>query len=373
MDFEEVRTLALENNAGLKAASLKVKESKSLIGSAFNFDKTDVYYHYDQNNLAFNNEPLKVFGVQQSFLFPTLYFRAKHLNKVGWAMESSRYDIQKQILEREIASAYHELQYAREKEKVCRYLDSIYLKFAHSSQRRFELGETNYLEKITAIAKQKELNYLFKQAQEDVLIAYSKLQKIAQTSEDLKITTKPIQKLELQNVEISLNAGLTLYNQRNEWYKTKSGLEKQQLLPDISLDYFQGSNPGLGDNLYGYQIGLKIPLLFSGNASKIKASNIAKDIAVEESVEYANRLLLKKEHLLGQLHKYEEALMYYEVEGQNLSEEILKTAIISYQNGEIDFFQYIQSLENAYNITLSYLENLHNYNQTVITINHLTL
>ena len=76
---------------------------------------------------------------------------------------------------------------------------------------------------------------------------------------------------------------------------------------------------------------------------------------------------------MGQLRKYEEALIYYENSGQNLSDEILKTASLSFQNGEIDFFQYIQSLENAYSITLSYLENLNNYNQTVIALNHLTL
>ncbi|NJW55661.1 hypothetical protein HC175_22360, partial [Salinimicrobium sp. CDJ15-91] len=55
------------------------------------------------------------------------------------------------------------------------------------------------------------------------------------------------------------------------------------------------------------------------------------------------------------------------------SEEILRTANLSYQNGEIDFFQYILSLENAYRIRLSYLETLYAYNQTVIAINQLMI
>lgn len=182
-----------------------------------------------------------------------------------------------------------------------------------------------------------------------------------------------MQKLKLKVTDISLNAGLSLYNRRAEMIKAKSALEKQRLFPDLNLAYFQGRNSGLGDNLYGYHFGLKIPLLFSGNASKIKAAKIAKEVANEESIDYSNRLDLKYQQLRGQLHKYEEILTYYEVEGQNLSDEILKTATISYQNGEIDFFQYILSLENAYSITLSYLENLNNHNQTVISLNHLTL
>ena len=74
------------------------------------------------------------------------------------------------------------------------------------------------------------------------------------------------------------------------------------------------------------------------------------------------------------IHDYDDKLInYYEKEGRQLSSELLKTATLSYQNGEIDFFQYIQSLENAYEIELSYLENLNAYNQTVIRINYLIL
>ena len=373
LNFDEVRAMALENNAGLKAAALKVKESEALVSSAFNFNKTEVYYQFDENNLAFNNEPLKVYGIQQSILFPTIYFAGKRINKASMRMEQNHYEMQKQGLERKIASAFYQLVYTREKKQVYAYLDSIYQKFARASQRRFELGETNYLEKITAQAKQKELQAHLNQVREDVEIAYAQLQKITQVEEPLNIAFTPLHKLELLQKDITENAGIALYDERNSLFKAKSGFEKQQLLPDISFDYFQGTNTGLGENLYGYQVGLKIPLFFSGNASRIKAAKIAKNIAIEESLDYKNQLQLKHERLMGQLRKYEEALLYYEGNGQNLSNEILKTATLSFQNGEIDFFQYIQSLENAYTITLSFLENLNNYNQTVIALNHLTL
>ena len=71
------------------------------------------------------------------------------------------------------------------------------------------------------------------------------------------------------------------------------------------------------------------------------------------------------------MKKYTKALAYYETDGKSLSEEILKTAFLSYQNGEIDFFQYIQSIENGYEIRLSYLNSLNAYNQTIIAINYL--
>ena len=45
--------------------------------------KTKIYYNYDENNLAINNEPLKVFGISQNFKFPTIYFAQKKLNKAA--------------------------------------------------------------------------------------------------------------------------------------------------------------------------------------------------------------------------------------------------------------------------------------------------
>jgi cobalt-zinc-cadmium resistance protein CzcA len=109
-----------------------------------------------------------------------------------------------------------------------------------------------------------------------------------------------------------------------------------------------------------------------GTSSKIKASKIAEAIAVEEYQDYEIQFNAKYEVLMAQLNQHQKALDYYEQEGTELSNEILKTANSSFKNGEIDFYQYILSLENAYGIQLNHLESLNNYNQNVISINYLT-
>jgi len=295
------------------------------------------------------------------------------LNKATYDMESSSYEIKKKILEREVNASYYRLQYELEIENIFRKLDSFYKTFAYAAKRKFETGETNYLEKITAQAKQRELQTLYKQSQEDVGSALVNLQKLVQSEIEFTIEPKSLVKLELRTLAINENPGLTYFENKKFFFQARNNYEKQQLLPDISLNYFQGSNSDLNYNLSGYQIGLKIPLLFSGNASKIKASKIAQEIVEQQAEEYKITLNSKQIHLLSQLRKYEEALSYYNEEGKSLSEEIFKTAKFSYKNGEIDFFQYIQSLENAFGILITYLENLNLYNQTVIKINYLTL
>ncbi|WP_339622828.1 CusA/CzcA family heavy metal efflux RND transporter [uncultured Winogradskyella sp.] len=370
--LENLITIATENNAALRANRLKVEQSNTLINSAFDFNKTQIYYSYDQNNLAINNEAIGVFGVQQDFLFPIVYSTQKKLNKANYNLESSHYAIREKALKRKISAHYYSYLYAVKKAEIYKKLDSLYQNFAQVALRRFELGETNYLEKITAKSKQRQVNLNLIKAEEDVTIAHNKLMSSVQNKDSLVVAKMPLHKIALTIPRINESPEIAYYSNTISVLTTKRKLEKQYLLPDISLAYFQGTNSGINTNLFGYQIGLKIPLLFMGKSSKIKASKIAETIAIEEFKDYKIQFNTKYNVLLSQLHQHQKALDYYEQEGNDLSNEILKTALGSFKNGEIDFYQYIISLENAYEIQLNHLESLNNYNQNVILINYLT-
>ena len=374
LTIEKAVNLAIENNAELKSYALNVEEKGALINSAFSFDKTTIYYSYDENNLAINNKPLKVFGIAQDFKFPTVYFAEKNLNKASRNIAEANYNLQLLGLKKEVYKAYYNLSYINEKTKTISYLDSLYRNFSKASERRFELGETNYLEMITAKAKHKQLETLHKQVLKEMIQYQNLLLKVIQADIDtFDFETQPLTKLELENMLSTSNEGYSLFESSKNYYKAAQQLEKQQLLPDLSVEYFQGTNSTLNSNILGYQFGIKIPLLFSGNTSKIKASKLAYEAADEAQKNYNLSYNAEYKSLLAKIEQFEESLNYYETQGKALSKEIIKTAESSFKHGEIDFFQYIQSIENAKDIELEYLENLNKYNQAIITINHLTL
>ncbi|WP_282069255.1 CusA/CzcA family heavy metal efflux RND transporter [Olleya namhaensis] len=372
LNIEQTIALAIENNANLKGENLKIEQSNALVGSAFTFDKTSVYYNYDESNLAINNVPLKVFGISQDFKFPTVYFAEKKVNESKVSLQEANFSLQLQQLTKQVYANYYQLSYAKNKAKNYKYLDSLYKDFAQKAKRRFELGETNYLEMITAQSKQKQLETLYKQSLQEVTLYNEQLKKMVQVD---SITTVDglLQKLEIEQLSANQNVGLSIFDATINYQKAQTKLEKQKLLPDLNAEYFQGTNSTLNDNIKGYQLGLKIPVLFGGQRSKIKASKIAQDIISEQKQDYQAKLNAEYQSLLAKLQQYEDAINYYETQGKTLSEEIIKTANRTFKEGEIDFFQYIQSLETAKDIQLSYLEQLNQYNQTVITINHLTL
>lgn len=373
MNLDALIPLAVENNAGLKAHELALDQSNTLVNTAFSFDKTEVYYGFDENNLAINEQPIGVFGIQQDFRFPTVYFSEKKVNEANVAVVSSAYTIEKKALTRKVTAAYYEYQIAKEKARVLKTLDSLYTNFASIAARRFELGETNYLEKITAASKQRQIHINYLASQQEVSLAYHAVANTIQVEDTLLLAKETTLKITLQNIDVRNSEEIGYYKNRVSLVEAQRNFEKQKLLPDISLNYFQGTNSGLNGSLIGYQFGLKVPLLFGGQSKRIKAASIAQEIITQESNEYQIQLQAKYTSLTKKRNQLSDALGYYELEGTALSDEILKTANGSFRNGEIDFYQYIQSLESAYTIKLDYLSTLQQYNNTVININYLTL
>ncbi|APU68363.1 CusA/CzcA family heavy metal efflux RND transporter [Christiangramia flava] len=369
-NLQQLYELALQNNFGIKSSEAGLESGQALMNAAWELDKTEFFYQYDQNNLA-NNEPLKVFGVMQNFEFPTVYFSRKKLYQQSSQLLEDKLEIEKWKLKKELAKAYQEYLYQQQKLTVYESLDSLYAQFSKAASRKFELGETNYLEKITARAKYQLINTQLKQINLQINSVKSQLQAIVQTDELPEIAVSDMQKIDV----LSGDSPYTDYfSQQVELANARQNLLAQQTwLPDLSLEYFQGSNDQISGNLHGYQVGLKIPFLFSGRAARVKAAKLETESARFQKENNLKLLAAEEQSLLGELQKFQQELDYYESEGRSLFEELLKTARRSYKGGEIDFFEYIQSLGNAYEIQLNYLENLNAYNQAVIEYHYLTI
>lgn len=370
-ELETLIAKGLENNKSIKAGQLQVDKAKANIKSAYSFDKTNLYYNYDQNNLALNNLPLKVFGVQQKFNFPTFYGAQKNLLNTEYEREKSFFEISKNKLAHQIAQVYNKIVYYQNQEKLFHYLDSLYQNFSKASNRRFELGETNYLEKITAESKFRQIRTRLSQIEKDKLASYEMLQSLLQTDEKISIKNDKL----TPDLTLNPSSNKEIYNSyfesitKNQQSNIK--LQKQHYLPDINLEYFQGNNNGLSQSLYGFQIGVSVPILFSG----IKAKNNVAKIESQSWEQQKQNEQTKIEQFIkekkNELTKHEEGIQYYNQYGDKLAKEIIKVADMSYKHGEIDFFQYITSLENATTIQVDYLENVLQYNKTLFDLQYL--
>ena len=371
-NINELQQLAAENNLGIKADSLEILNMQTLVGTAYNLNKTEVYYNYDKSNV-FNQLPLKTWGISQNFDFPGLYIKQRQKLKNQAQLQEQFFDLRKAILDKKLSQLYYEYQKLIAQDHLYTKLDSLYANFAHAANRKFELGETNYLEKITAQAKQKEIQKNFRQITYQKELISGKINALVQIEATIVITESPIPKLSLNNVEEHTEQLKNYYQKKANISHDITSIERQKILPGFNLEYFTGHNNNSKRQVYGYQIGLKIPLFFSSYNSQIKAAKINEKIADAQFQDNIILLENKIEILQKHLKMIKDDMAYYEDFALKQADEIMNVALRSYQEGEIDFFNYIQSMENAINIKLSYLDKLYEYNNTIISLNNLSL
>ena len=370
-ELDSLLQTAISNNLQLKSQKIRVEQANESIKTAFSIDKTTFYYSFDQNNLALNNQPLKVFGVQQTFAFPTVYLAQKKVLKADLEIQKANFEMEKLKLKEAVSKAYFQLVYLKNKEKLYFYMDSLYQNFSKASARKFELGESNYLEKITAEAKSKQINTQLKQLEKERNELENYLHYLVQS--ESKITVKNKLLLPLEHLENSNSKELYLSYLEGftEKYKANESLQKQNWLPDINLEYFQGKNTGISQSLYGVQFGISVPLFFNETSAKIKIAKLETQAWETQMQNEKMKIETVLQQKIALLEQQQIAINYYQTNGKKVANEILKVANSSFKNGEIDFFQYIQSIENATTITLEYLNSVNQFNTTKIELQYI--
>ncbi len=373
LSLDDAIRLAMKNNKELGAVALKVDQSKALKSSAFTIDKTLLYYSYDQNNIAENGYPLKVLGVEQSFNFPTQYMAQHKVNGIAVTIAGTELLMVQRILARDVSQAYYEIIYLLNKQKIYHGLDSLYNDITKSVEFAFSKGALSQLDVLNAKAKQQQLSVTFKQINLDLDLAYQKLRAVIQYDSAFSISFQDLSLIPVGEINPETLPGIQLMKMQKEYQDALLRVERNRLFPDIGLGYFNGTNAYSGaKNYQGFQVGLAVPLFFAEQSSKIKAGKIAVDIMDNLQSNAITLLKAKYEALNSELMKYSGSIDYYQSSGRQLSEEILRTAYRSFSVGEIDFFQFAMSVENAMALTETYFDNIAKYNQVALEINYLT-
>lgn len=370
MNLEELQIMALQNNLGIQSQHLRIDEAEALIGTYKQVDKTHIYLGRDQNNLGSNNKPMNVIGAEQDISLGGVFKANKKLKEAEFNLVSSQLSLQEKQLKKAVTLAYYQFLTEKHKENIYAELDSLYAEFSHMAELRYELGESNYLEKITASTKQRQVHLLYEQALIDGQIAYQDIQKWVQAKDSLKIEILPLKQLIRNELTFENTPEMQILNQQSELIEAQLDYEKKKKTPDLTVELFNSFN--LDSNQPGFQVGVKIPFFNQQYQAQFDALEIGKSRIEIEKENLNFKLNAEYQNLLKTLNKHNKALVYYEEEGLVLANEIVKTADKSFLYGEIDFFQYIQSMENAYQIKIDYLNQLNLYNQTIIQLNNLT-
>ncbi|WP_439184055.1 CusA/CzcA family heavy metal efflux RND transporter [Carboxylicivirga taeanensis] len=372
VSLEQAVAIALENNQQLGAYQLRIEESEHLAATAFAIDKTMLYYERDANNIAANGHPLNVLGVEQSFSFPTVYGTQKKANNIRTQLVEKDYQKQKLQVVKEVSQVYYAIVYLQNRKELLVQVDSVYADFSANAEERFSMGAISQVEKLNALAKHQHIRTIVTKLNYDLDIAGEQFNKLLQTDSVLTVPHQPLQLLELRAFHPEQSIELAKLVQQEQHQNVLLRVEKHKLLPDISLGYFNGTNSQAGAEHYsGVYAGVSIPLFFGEQRARIKAGKIGVQISQKMQAHYRRSLTTSYRNLQSELLKYQKAISYYEETGMTLSHELLKTAHMSYELGEMNVLEFIMTVENALQLMQDYYENIYKYNNLVLELNYL--
>jgi heavy metal efflux system protein len=373
-DLDEVLGIAYRNNNQLEAYRLMAEENQALIRSAFAIDKTTFYYSYDENNIAANDHPVGVLGGEQRFDFPTVYFARKEANTHAYTMALNQLELKKREIAREVSKAYYNLAYLKQRIRLYQKVDTVYSRLTEASEISYEKGSVGYLELLNARTKQQEVTLIMTQMQYDRETAYNRLATLMAYDTLFTIPDEAVQALAVEADSLEADPGFHYLQNAALKQQAELKVERNLLLPEVTLGYFNGTNRYEGAEYYqGFEVGVGVPLFFSEQRAKVKAKQYALEATANLQQNYARNYAYRVSELMKGLSKYQEAIRYYEQSGKALASELMRSSLMSYDAGEIDFFRLAQSLDRAMEIELTYLENLNRYNQQVLEINYMTL
>lgn len=358
LKLNDIIQIALENNKEIAASQLRVEESKLLKKTAFALDKTEVSYGYDQNNVAMNGFPLQIWGVSQNFSFPTLYSAESKAKNIEISMAEKALTIKKNKVSKDVSMVFFEYQHLRNKQRLYETMDSLYNELLNISEKRLEINDMSQLEALNIKAKKKRTSMVLKTNTMDIENSYKKLKVLMNyegeisLSDSIEVVSSPLDK----NNSISIFELMQLQMNHSN---AQINIEKNKILPDFTANYYVGINQQPNAQYYhGFEFGMAVPLFFAGQKAKIKAAKISHE-AQQFMVDNEKALISNHlKQLLNEQSKYKAWLDDYNSSGKALKEEIMRTSVRSYELGEINFYEFLNSYETAVQIQLEYLENV---------------
>ena len=129
---------------------------------------------------------------------------------------------------------------------------------------------------------------------------------------------------------------------------------------------------GAGDRFNGLQAGITVPLWYKPFSAKVKAAGIQQNIAKANAEAYHKTLFTNYRSLLDELEKYNRSVDFYEQQAVPEANYIIGQSGLSYKAGDMDYLDFVLSLNRALSIRQNYLDALNSYMQTLINLEYIT-
>lgn len=372
---------SLKNNASLKVASMEVNYYQALKKSHLDFEKTLFDFGYGKIN-GFQND--NRITVTQNIQFPAVYKSLGAINKTNFAI-SELSKLQKEIeLKAAVKSHFYNLLLLQRRRQLLLNADSIYTSFASKAKQRFEAGNTDILEKITAESQLAQISnqlQLLNTGYEVLLNQFN----ILINTKTVQIPFAENNIIELQRIPDLLSVPETpqmkLSQEKISLAENQLKLEKGKLQPSFNLGYvsstIMGWQPitqneekyfGQGYRFNAFNMGLSIPLFSTAQRSRIAAGGISVQKNKLEQLAGQQQLTSNLSNLVTQYLQNKKLITQYQQSILPNTNILIETASKKLTAGEIGYLEWVMIINQAIQIQSEYFNYVLQLNEGAIEI-----
>lgn len=370
LTLQNALDLATKNYPIIQQASLQTQQQQALTGTATILDPFNI-------NTGLGQIQSKVFdynvGVAQGFKLPNAYKAGKNLLQQNVTLAKSYEAVTKNELIRNVSNAYYNWLYSWQQYNLLLQTDSIFADYEKYANKKYQVGESNKLEKINATLQRKDLQLQLSKAKTEVAYYLTDLQKWLRSTEQYQA---PMQYAALPEINLSdsnlvnKHPVLQFLQQQVTAKELAVKVEKAKGQPSFSLGVNAQSLDKQTQFYYG-SVGINIPIFKNGVKARTQAAKFETEIAKKEldkNQQEISTIFLQQNQLQQQNLQQ---VKYYQTEGLPMAESIINAAQRSYKAGDIGYIEYIQNIKDAIKIKTDYLAAINSYNQTIIQLNYL--
>lgn len=375
--------LASEHNLTLKQVDLQVARARTLQGTAWDIDKTELSLSQDPTS---GGSPDNALAVSQTIEFPTVYAARHGQLKAETKAEESRRNVAALQLQADITAAYWQLVYNRERIHILASQDSVLSRYTDIARKRYTAGETRQLEVLTATRILRENRMELASAESDFKAGLHQLATLigidtAITPADTRLTPLAYQpreyvygataegELAADRIDVADKA---LRVAKNGYAPSLSVALKNQLVITGWDPYHENRSRYTGGNFMGFEVGIGVPLFFGATKAKVKAARQSRDLA---ELAMLQQQFTRQKDYDAALARYTAAfnrLQYYEKQGSADAAEMVRLGTVEYENGEISYIEYINALQESIDTQLKRAAAISDYNQAVVALKRIT-
>lgn len=391
LTLQQCIDLAMKQSYSLQAAEKSVERAKTMQGTAWDLDKTDLTLSQDPTS---GGSPDNSISLSQTIEFPTVYVARRQQLKAETQAERSKMAVMKNALVADVTSLYYQLVYEHQRMNVLEQQDSILRLSKEITEKRFKAGEVRKLDVLSADKVWRENQLELAAAKSEANTVKMQLARLLNLSDlnrpDLNLADFDIQQESL--VPISYAHSGFHYQQTAEGAYAQDRLAvtdkalkvaKNGYAPSLSLSlrnqlvlsswnpYNLDRSKFDGGSFMGFEVGVGIPLFYGATKAKVKAARKEKEIAELEIKEEQRNKEMEYQAAINLCNANQARLAYYQQEGEKHADELQKLGILEYQSGEISFIEYINALQESMDIKMKHAQAINEYNQSVIALKKL--